>query len=440
MPDIPSGSASLATWLRHLETLHPRAIDLGLDRVRTVWNRLGSPRPAPLCITVGGTNGKGSTVAFLEAMLRESGHRVGAYTSPHLLRYNERVRIDGIDASDEAFSAAFAQIDAARAEVSLSYFEFGTLAAFLLLARAGVDVAILEVGLGGRLDAVNLIDADAAILTSVDLDHQEYLGSTREGIGWDKAHIFRARRPAVVAALEVPASVFEVARALGASLLVPAALEASASGVWECPLPDGSSLSLPCPVLAAPCQRRNAQAALWAWHSLGDRLPFDAAAAARGIAAARVRGRLERLPRSPETLVDVAHNPEAARVLADWLLRTPARRNVAVFGALADKDLAGIVAPLQEQFVAWVVLDLREASPRAADPAAQAAVLRALLPETVPVMSTAGLADAYVQADRLAGADGRILVFGSFFTVAAALAPGTASAPTRARACGATRA
>lgn len=418
----PSHDATLAEWLRYLEGLHPRAIDLGLDRVREVWERLGSPRPAPICITIGGTNGKGSTVAFLESMLRAAGRGVGAYTSPHLLRYNERVRIEGADAPDDAFVAAFADIEAARGEVSLSYFEFGTLAAFLLLARSGVEVAILEVGLGGRLDAVNLVDADVAILTSVDLDHQEYLGATRERIGWDKAHIFRAGRPAIVAALDPPASVFEVAGTVGAQPLVPAMPVAAVPGHWRCPLPDGTAQILPGPALAAPCQLRNAQAALWAWCALGPRLPFDASAAARGIVAARVRGRLERLPRSPETWADVAHNPEAARVLADWLLDAPARRTVAVFAALGDKDLAGIVAPLGAHFHAWVVLDLRAASPRALDPAAQAAQLRAMLAEGTPVCVCADLADAFAQADRLAGADGRVLVFGSFFTVAAALA------------------
>ncbi|GMU44986.1 MAG: bifunctional tetrahydrofolate synthase/dihydrofolate synthase [Xanthomonadales bacterium] len=413
-------SDSLADWLRHLETLHPRAIDLGLERVREVWERLGSPRPAPVCITIGGTNGKGSTVAFLEAMLRAAGHRVGAYTSPHLLRYNERVRLDGVDAADADLVSAFADIEAARGEVSLSYFEFGTLAAFLLLERSGVDAAILEVGLGGRLDAVNLIDADAAVLTSVDLDHQEYLGETRERIGWDKAHIFRAGRPAIVAAVDPPASVFAVAHALGAVVLRPPE-PLPGQGEWRCALPDGTLLGLPPPALVAPCQRRNAQAALWAWHALRARLRFDAAAAARGVALAQVRGRLQRLPRTPETWVDVAHNPEAARVLAGWLAADPRRRKVAVFAALADKDLAGIVAPLRQHFHAWVVLDLRPASPRAADPAAQARALAALLAGDPCIETAADIAAALAQAERLAGPAGRVVVFGSFFTVAAAL-------------------
>ncbi len=423
MPDLPTRKDSLATWLAYLEALHPQAIDLGLDRVRMVWERLGSPRPAPVCITVGGTNGKGSTVAFLSAMLGAAGHRVGSYTSPHLLRYNERVRVGAEEASDAQLVAAFAEIDAARAEISLSYFEFGTLAAFLVLARAGLDVAVLEIGLGGRLDAVNLIDADAAILTSVDLDHQEFLGNTREQIGWDKAHIYRRGRPAILAAVDPPETVFRVAQGMGAELRVLPPTADTDDEAWMCPLPDAAPLRLPPPALSAPCQRRNATAAIWAWWCLRDRLRFDAAAAAEGVALARVRGRLERLPRRIETIVDVAHNPEAARELARWLHRHPRERTIAVFAALGDKDLAGIVQPLRRAFAAWIVCDLRPVSSRAADPEAQAAALRALgVADSVEVAEGGAMTHALALADERAGAAGRIVVFGSFFTVAAALA------------------
>lgn len=415
--------SSLAAWLAYLEALHPQAIDLGLDRVRSVWQRLGSPRPAPVCITVGGTNGKGSTVAFLSAMLGAAGHRVGSYTSPHLLRYNERVRIGGEEANDAQLVAAFAEIEAAREEVSLSYFEFGTLAAFLVLARAGLDVAVLEIGLGGRLDAVNLIDADAAILTSVDLDHQEFLGHTREQIGWDKAHIFRRGRPAVLAAVDPPETVFRIAQGIVAELRVLPPTADTGDDAWVCPLPDAAPLRLPPPTLSAPCQRRNATAAIWAWWCVRDRLRFDAGAAAEGVALARVRGRLERLPRRTETIVDVAHNPEAARELARWLQRHPRERTVAVFAALGDKDLAGIVRPLRQAFAAWIVCDLRPVSPRAADPAVQAAALRALdVDGIIEVAAGGAMTQTLAQADERAGTAGRIVVFGSFFTVAAALA------------------
>lgn len=419
---MPTAADSLADWLRYLEILHPRTIDLGLDRVRAVWQRLGSPRPAPICILVGGTNGKGSTVAFLGSMLSAAGFRVGSYTSPHLLRYNERVRIETRDAADAELVAAFVAIEAARGDISLSYFEFGTLAAFLVLAQAALDVAVLEIGLGGRLDAVNLIDADAAILTSVDLDHQDYLGDTREQIGWDKAHIFRRGRPAIIAALDPPASVFAVAASIGAQVRQLPPLAVPTSTAWQCPLPDGSWLGMPLPRLSAPCQRRNATAAIWAWWSLRERLAFDAQAAMVGVAQAQIRGRLELLPRAIETRVDVAHNPEAAAMLALWLREKPRQRNVAVFAALADKDLAGIVGPLADAFCAWIVVELGAATPRAARSADQAAALVKLLPAAVPVSTARDMPAALREADLAAGKDGRVLVFGSFFTVAAALA------------------
>jgi len=416
-----SRTDDLATWLRYLEQLHPRPIDLGLERVREVYQRLLSPRPAPVCVLVGGTNGKGSTVAFLVSMLTAAGYRVGSYTSPHLLRYNERVNITGVDAQDQAFVDAFVRINAARGAVSLSYFEFGTLAAFLLLADAGLDVAVLEIGLGGRLDAVNLIDADAAILTSVDLDHQEFLGDTRAAIGWDKAHIFRAGRPAVVADLQVPDSVLDVVHRLGADLAMVPPLQPASAGEWDCPLPNGSLLRVPTPQLASAVQQRNAAAAIWAWWLLGERLPFDPLAAARGVATASVLGRLQRLPRLIETWVDVAHNPQAARILAEWLQSNRNPHNVAVFAALADKDLAGIAQPLADLFDVWLVVDLRGATARAAAPEHQATQLRELLGPSVAVEVGSHMTDALIEADRRAGPGGRVLIFGSFFTVAAAL-------------------
>ncbi len=220
MSELPS---TLADWLDYQQRVHPQAIELGLERVRTVWERLGAPAPAPLVITVGGTNGKGSTVAFLEAMLAADGRRVGAYTSPHLLRYNERVRVAGDDVDDAALIDAFERIEAARAEgpgdpVALTYFEYGTLAALWIFSRSALDVAVLEVGLGGRLDAVNLVDADAAIVTTVDLDHQDWLGDDRDSIGREKAGIFRAGRPAIVGESEPPATLLAQAARIGAEV------------------------------------------------------------------------------------------------------------------------------------------------------------------------------------------------------------------------------
>ncbi len=414
----------LDSWLRRLESRHPLAIDLGLDRASRVFQRMGSPRPAPLCITVGGTNGKGSTVAFLRAILSAAGLRVGAYTSPHLLRYNERIRIADADATDQQLVAAFERVEAALDQDSLSYFEFGTLAAFELMAKSQLDVAILEVGLGGRLDVVNLIDADAAILTSVDLDHQEYLGDTRELIGYDKAHIFRPGRPAILAEPDPPDSVIEYAQSIGTALLrvgVDIRYARRSGRRWRCSLPDGGLLSLPDPILVAPCQHRNATAAIGALWALRDRWPWTADAIEAGVIGARIRGRLERIDRTPETWVDVAHNPEAARNLADWMSARSGTRKVAIFAALADKDLAGIVQPLRTCFDTWIALDLTPYSARAFTLADLASQLRALLPGQVPIQDAANIAQALGLADAVAGQNGCVLIFGSFFTAAAAL-------------------
>ena len=290
----------LAGWLQYQERINPRTIELGLARVRAVWEAMGAPRPAPTVITVGGTNGKGSTVAFLEAMLQAAGYRVGCFTSPHLLRYNERVRIDGKDIDDAALVASFERIEAARGELLLTYFEFGTLAAIDLIARSGVDVAVLEVGLGGRLDAVNIIDADAAIVTSVDLDHQEWLGGDRDTIGREKAFIARASRPLVLGEAEPPARLLETARQIGANVLIRGTHFGAAPGA---------------PAMSGDFQRFNAAAAVAALRALPD-LKVDDAAMAVGLAAARVPARLQVLPGQPAVVVDVAHNPHAARALA----------------------------------------------------------------------------------------------------------------------------
>lgn len=421
MKPTPTPNDSLSQWLGYLEQLHPRGIDLGLDRVGEVYRRLGAKRPAPICITIGGTNGKGSTLAVLSSMLQQAGYRVGTYTSPHLLRYNERVQINGVEAADADLVDAFVRIDKARRELSLSYFEFATLAAFLLLADASLDVAVLEVGLGGRLDAVNLIDADAAVLTSVDLDHQEYLGHTRQQIGWDKAHIFRRNCPAVIAALDPPESVFQVAQQLGANAVSLPQIGAVTDAQWTCPLPDGQVLILPRPRLVAPLQPRNIAAAIWVWYLLRDRLPFAPDAARLAVAQTTLAGRLQRLPRAIETWVDVAHNGESARQLAAWVRAQPKKRSAAVFAALADKDLAAIVQPLVADLDHWIVLDLRPLSPRAADPQAQTRALSQWLPPEVVVTVASDMADALQLADAWAGEAGRILIFGSFITVAAAL-------------------
>jgi dihydrofolate synthase/folylpolyglutamate synthase len=415
---------SLDAWLERLLALHPTEIELGLERVGAVWRALGAPRPAPLVITVGGTNGKGSTVAFLDAMLRAAGHRVGCYTSPHVLRYNERIAIDGTPVDDATLIAAFERVEAARGEVSLTYFEFGTLAAFLIIAGAGLDVAVLEVGMGGRLDAVNLIDADAAILTTVDLDHQAFLGPDRESIGREKAPIFRPGRPAVIGELDPPASVIEHATAIGARL-VRRGIDfdvgvSETRPAWAFIEPDGGYIELPMPErLPAPVQLINAASAIAALRALGDRLAVSEAAMAEGVRTAGIAGRLQRIAEGPETVVDVGHNPQAARSLAVWLDGQGGRRCEAVFGALADKDVAGIVGPLAGLVARWHVAGLAAESPRGQGAEVTAALVRAALP-AAEVVEHADVATALAAAR--AGDDGRlVLVFGSFHTVAAAL-------------------
>ncbi|QWT20972.1 bifunctional tetrahydrofolate synthase/dihydrofolate synthase [Bacillus sp. NP157] len=429
---------TLDEWLAYQEKTHPRDIELGLDRVRAVWESMGAPRPAPLVITVGGTNGKGSTVALLEGMLRAAGYRTGCYTSPHLLRYNERVRIDGIDVADDAFVASFERIEAARGSIPQTYFEFGTLAAIDLMARASVDVAILEVGLGGRLDAVNIIDADLAIVTTIGLDHQDWLGGDRDSIGREKAGIARAARPVVVGELDPPEGLLEALRGLGAVVeragsvfwwevegLGPsragALLQGLSTGRWRWTHQDGAAFDLPRPALAAPVQFANASAAIAALHALRDRVQVPQAAIAHALETVRVGGRLQRIGEHPLTLVDVGHNPQAARALAAWLdARAPGGRVLAVYGALADKDVAGVIAALGSRVDHWFLAGLERDTPRGLPAEALAQALAATLPDA-PHDAFPDVASAWQAASALAGEADTLLLFGSFFVASAAL-------------------
>ena len=418
---------TLAEWLDYQQRTHPRAIELGLARVSEVWRRMGAPRVAPVVITVGGTNGKGSTVAFLEAMLAASGKRVGSYTSPHLLRYNERVRVHGAPVDDAALVDAFERIEQARGAaaaqpVALTYFEFGTLAALWIFAQSALDVALLEVGLGGRLDAVNILDADAAIVTTVDLDHQDWLGNDREAIGREKAGIFRRGAPAIVGTQDPPASLLAEAERIGARLLRAGrdyAIERRATDWrWCC---EGLALDLPMPVLDAAVQLDNAAAALAALSVLRERLGWQPGALAAGVRQARVAARLQRFekPASPELVIDVGHNPQAAGVLAAWLaLHPPRQRNLAVFGALADKDVAGIVAPLHVHVARWHLAALDRDTPRGLDAAGLQARLDA---PSAALEPHASVREALNAAAGVARAGDRIFAFGSFFVAAAAL-------------------
>lgn len=411
---------TLADWLAHIERQHPKSIDMGLQRVREVAARMRLPRPAKRVITVGGTNGKGSTVAFVEAIARAHGWKVGCYTSPHLLRYNERVRIDGVDAGDAALVAGFEAVEAARGDTPLTYFEYGTLCALWLFARSKLDLAVLEVGLGGRLDAVNVVDADASIITTVDLDHQDWLGEDIEAIGFEKAGIARPFKPLVLGDDDPPASVLRHAYAIGAQswrIANDFFAEPLDAETWRW-REVGFSMDLPMPALAAPVQLRNAACAIAAVRTLRARI--DKQTYAEGVANARVAGRLQRFEHNGvEVVVDVGHNPQAARALAAWLRAQPRRRTLAVYAALADKDVAGVAQALAGVVDGWHIAGLSDAGPRGlgVDDFARQLAGSAAADAARHVGVDAALQAAMAQA----GPGGRVLVFGSFHTAAAAL-------------------
>ncbi len=412
---------SLAGWLAFVEHQHHQTIALGLERVRDVLGRMDSPIACPV-ITVSGTNGKGSTCAMLESILGAAGYRVGLYSSPHLLRYNERVRVAGPEASDAQLCRAFAAVEQARAGVPLTYFEFGTLAALWHFSRARLDAAILEVGLGGRLDAVNAVEPDCALLTSVDLDHMDLLGSTRESIGREKAGIFRAGRPAVVALTDPPQSVLDAALSAGADLLRLGEDFGftSESAQWSYWGPSGRRHGLAFPALRGKIQLRNAAAALCALDSLRERLPVAMQEIRDGLATLTLPGRFQVVPGRPQIILDVGHNPEAAGVLRDNLRATGfAPNTIAVMGMLQDKDIAGVAAVLSPVVDAWHLASLP--GPRGATAEALASVVEPVAAGK-PVTRHAGPAEALRAARSAASPDDKIIVLGSFLTVGAVLA------------------
>ena len=395
---------------------------MGLDRVADVRGRMDATFGCPVFI-VTGTNGKGSTCALLESMLVAAGYRTGLYTSPHLTSYNERVRIDGSPAADEALVAAFNAVEDARGDVPLTYFEHGTLAAFWLFARADLAAAVLEVGLGGRLDAVNVIDADVAIVTSVDLDHMDYLGPTREDIGREKAGIFRAGRPVVCGEPNPPAALLAHARVLGAplSLIGRDYGFTAGEGQWDYWGPGVRRHGLPHPALRGAIQLVNAATAITALDLLHDRLHVSAGALRTGLVSVELAGRFQVLPGRPTIVLDVAHNPHAARVFAAALGTMGFHpRTIAVFGMLADKDIGGVVAAMIPRVDRWHVATLPP--PRGASAASVHDALAAAGVASADVRTFDDVASAYRAARGEADEADRIVVFGSFLTVAAALA------------------
>jgi len=422
--------STLNDWLLWQQALHPRAIELGLERVGAVADRMGLRPASHGVITVAGTNGKGSTVALLAAALGQAGYRVGAYTSPHLLRYNERVRVQGREAGDRELCEAFARVDAARGAVSLSYFEFGTLAALDVFRRRSVDVAVLEVGLGGRLDAVNILDADAAVVTTVGVDHVEWLGGDREAIGREKAGIFRPGRAAVCADPDCPASVRAHAAAIGAHWYGlgeaygwergPDTWTWWGPGVRHEGLP-GSALN-GSGVCGSDGQLDNAAGALMILQVLAEHYPVAREAVEAALASTALPGRLQRVAGPVERVLDVAHNPQAAGHLARALAAEPCPgRTHLVMGMLEDKDVAGVCRSLAPVVDAWYAGGLQ--GPRALDGAA----LEARIREAVPgarLTCAATVEQAYRGASAAARPGDRIVVCGSFLTVAAVMDAG----------------
>jgi len=412
----------LGNWLAHLEALHPRGaagIELGLERVADVKARLGHAETCPV-ILVAGTNGKGSTCAMLESILLAAGYRVGLYTSPHLIDYNERVRIGGHAVRDDMLCAAFERVEAARNDISLTYFEFGTLAAWEVFAGAALDVIILEVGLGGRLDATNVYQPSCAIVTGVDLDHLEYLGPDRETIGAEKAGIFRAGVPAICGDAQPPGSLVACARGLGAGLALIGRDFGyqRQEGQWLFWNGTQRRGGLAFPALRGPLQLVNAACALAALDALRDRLPVAMQDIRRGLAEVELAGRFQVLPGRPAVILDVAHNPQAARALAANLGDMGFHREtLAVFGMLADKDIDGVIEALRERVTRWLPCGLEGRRAASADFLAQRILHKGLRVDA----SFEAPESALARAREIAGPDDRILAFGSFLTVAGAL-------------------
>ena len=407
---------TLNQWLAYIEALHPKSIAMGLARVKQVASRLELNPNFPI-ITIAGTNGKGSTCAMLEAIYVQSGYRVGCYTSPHLMRYNERVRINQQEIADDDLCEAFAAVEAARGDVALTYFEMGTLAAVWHFVNAGLDVAILEVGMGGRLDAVNVFEPACAIVTSVDLDHMEYLGDTREKIGFEKAGIFRANKLAVCGDAHPPKSVTDYAAKIDADLQLIGrdfSVGKTAQG-WQYSSKK-MHLDLPNLALHGDFQLNNAACAICTVQHLSKILPALEANIHKALRAVTLMGRFYQIESNPSIIVDVAHNPQAAKALAHNLQTTPCTgRTLAVFAMLADKDIAGVVHALATHVSVWYLADIHHVR------GAKAIDLQTKLSKETPFKLFENVTLALQTACKDAAKNDRIIVFGSFYTVADAI-------------------
>jgi dihydrofolate synthase / folylpolyglutamate synthase len=412
---------TLEQWLDWQSGLHPSEIEMGLERVSAVWHRLCPEGLSSRVVTVAGTNGKGSSVAMLDAVYRQAGYRVATYTSPHLTRYNERIRLNGVAVDDHSLCQAFEAIDRARGNTTLTYFEFGTLAALYLFAQRNPDLVILEVGLGGRLDAVNIIDTDLALITTIDIDHKNWLGETREAIGREKAGIMRAGTPAVLADPAMPESVFAEARRMGAMTLIAGRdfHWRETDEEWRWSGPGDTEFKLPKPALGGRWQLQNAAAVVMVCQALNAHLQVSKSALSAGLADMRLRGRLQMVPGHPPVLLDVAHNCQAIKGLVEYLEQiSPPPRIKAVFGLLHDKDAAAIAGLLRERIAAWYLMDLPgergQTSQRLAEALQSAGI------ET-PIHTYRNFSNAFQGALGSAQENELILVFGSFIVVGEAM-------------------
>lgn len=420
-PVIPELPKTVEDWLGYIESLHPKSIEMGLGRVQTVANRLQLKFPFTV-ITVGGTNGKGSTCAMLERIYTLSGYRVGCYTSPHLLHYQERVRFNGEEIADGQLCDAFAAVEQARGDITLTYFEMGTLAALWAFEQEPLDVVVLEVGLGGRLDAVNIVDADCAIVTNVDLDHMEFLGDTRELIGHEKAGIYRQQQIAICGDIDPPASLLAYAKTLGVPLKrFSIDYQIDISDTQNAHYSDASGqLDIGTLRLFGHYQWNNAANVIFAVRALHEKLPVGDEQLLQALTATEVTGRFQYWHYAPDVILDVAHNPHAARALRDNLERLGANgsRVTAVFSMLSDKDIASVVDILHDAIDEWHIAPIQH--PRAAS----MDFLQACLSQYVSAQHIylfADLAAALQSAYKKAAKNDKIIAFGSFFTVAAIL-------------------
>ena len=408
---------NLTDWLGYIESIHPSTIDLTLERIKIVIERLNLDISFPI-LTVGGTNGKGSTCSILESIYREAGYKVACYTSPHFLNFNERIKIQALAVSDEVICEAFSRIESAREGVTLTYFEYGTIAAMIIFSEAHVDVAILEVGLGGRLDAVNVFDADCAIVTTVDLDHMDYLGHTREAIGFEKAGIYRTEKTAICGDFDPPQSLINYAEFIHADLKIIGkdfGYEAHHDS-FDFLIDSTFVMNLPLPKLQGDFQLANATNALMAVKAMEDKLPLTEISIQKGIALTLLPGRFQEVKKMPSLIFDVAHNPQAARSLSHNLkTHVVPGKTIAVFSILKDKDIFGVINVLNLDIDDWFIAEIQ--NERAASIETISNTIQKINP-SAHIEAFRNIQEAYQFASKEVTRNDRIIVFGSFFTVA----------------------